>query len=194
MKLKIILILVCASLFLQHVIKMYIADVEYKRARNSVENGRFEQAYKYIQKAIENNSLEASYYRERARVYIGMQLGQNTDTVNALKDLAFADLQKSINLNPNNLASIRNALPYFYFLAIKDTNKPADPNNLDEKYLRIAQDFFIENELKYSTDVGTLVDIATYEKKLFLTRNYEETRELIKQLRPDILEWVDVLK
>ena len=181
-------------LFLTYCWRLYVADVYYKKSRSFIEKGMFEQAFDYIQKAVETNLYEPSYYRERARVYVSLQIDQNSETTKVLKDFAYKDLQHSINLNQDNLASVRNALPYFYYLAVNDIKKPVDLTNFDNQYLKIAQKFFEDTKVKYSTDAGTLVDIATYEKKLLLQRDYEETKETIKGLRPDLLEWHEVLK
>jgi len=44
-------------------------------------------------------------------------------------------------------------------------------------------------KITYPTDAGVLVSISHYEKLLNLVPAYEETLSIVKELRPDLLDW-----
>ena len=106
-----------------------------------------------------------------------------------LKKLALNDLQTAQNLNPNNLVTLRNVVPLYYFLAIEDLEKPADGKNIDPEFIEATKDYFTMMHSYSPTDVGIYALLAKYEKRLGLNELYEQSVGRIKILRPDLLEW-----
>lgn len=164
--------------------KTYVADVYYKKARELEKKGSIEEALIFINEAVDKNPNEPTYLKERARIYIALSAGANVESVHALKNLALIDLKTAYALNPNNLVVIRNSIPLYYFLAVENS----------QDFTTTAKDFFSETKHRFPNDVGVYVSVAKYEKKLGWTRDYEETLAQIKNLRPDLLEWNELLR
>lgn len=169
--------------------KTYRADVQYKTARNLFESGRSIEALDEINKSIENNPNEPSYYRERAKIYLALGTNQGNDAKKELKTHAAADLNKAAQLNPNNLATIRNGTPVYYFLAVEELSEAESLENIDPQYSKLVTEYLQKYKKTYANDLGMQVLIAKYEKKLGLNENFNSTIENIKNLRPEILEW-----
>ena len=141
-----------------------------------------------INKAIKLNPNEPNYYRQRAKVGIASTLGTDAKTKQKLKSLIEQDLETSLSLNTKNLATIRNNVQLYFFLANLDLSQPASPSNTDPLFLPNALEYF-EFVKKYApTDLGVQVHIAKYEKRL-QAENYKTTLETIRKIRPDVLEW-----
>ncbi|OGC38962.1 hypothetical protein A3K42_00400 [candidate division WWE3 bacterium RBG_13_37_7] len=60
---------------------------------------------------------------------------------------------------------------------------------IDPAYDFIVHDFYAWVKTTYANDAGVLVSIAEYEKKLGWSEDYEKTLQMIKVLRPDLLNW-----
>ncbi len=185
MRSKLILSLIVVAIGAGFIIKttqLYKADILITKAEIALEQTKTETGLEVANKAIRLNPQEPYYYRQRARIYI--VLGK--------KDKALADLTKAYELNPNNLATLRNNIPLYYFLSVEDIYQPTTQNNLDQKYIAIAKQYLSELKHRFPNDVGTLVDIAKYEQKLGLTTEFAQSVEQIKVIRPDLLEWHEV--
>ncbi len=166
--------------------KHFGADITYELSRQYLEAGAVAQAQKYAEYSIRLNPKEPSYYRQRARVY----LAQGSDKI-----LALADLKTAHAINPKNLATLRNAVPVYYFLAISDLEKPATTQNIDGTYAKIAQAYFDTTKSYVLNDVGVQVLVAKYERELGHDVALEKTLTRIEFLRPDLLQWhPDLLK
>lgn len=189
---KIILTLVLIGAFVQ-INKLfwnyYKADVNYKTERNLFEEGKAVEALPKINAAIENNPNEPAYYRERAKNYLVLGANQDMETKKELKKYALADLSRSLQLNPQNLATIRNNTAIYYYLAVDDLNKPGTADNVDSQYINLVEQYLTKYKNEYKNDLGVQVLVSTHEKKLGLNENYNETLENIKRLRPDVLKW-----
>ena len=175
MKKVLIIILIWALAFYaaKVFITIYQADEYLHQSQVYLTEGDTDMALFSINLAIKNNPLEPNYYRVRAKILM----------VGIAKDEAFADLQSAYKLNPNNLVTIRNEIPLYYFLA----GYPS----LDEKYLSLAKNFFEESKMIYKNDAGVVSLIAKYEKKLNLVDEYQESVKMVGVLRPDLLDWYD---
>src|SRR3989338_10618724 len=120
---KITLILLVSAIYFMLVksfISIYLADTYYTRSRDFVGDVEFSDALKFVNKALEQNPLEPAYYRGRAKVLILSALySLKEDDKLDLKKEAYEDLQNAFNLNVNNLATIRNSIPLYYYLSLK---------------------------------------------------------------------------
>lgn len=193
---KIILILAVTALYfmlIKSFISMYHADVYYVNSRDLIGEIKFTDALKFANKAIMQNPLEPSYYRGRAKILtLSALYGLQEEDRFSLKKGAYEDLQRAFKLNTSNLATIRNSIPLYYYLNLKTLDDSSD--NLDQVYLQKTKDLFAFIEREYPNDVGTLVDVAKYQKKLGLTEDFNVTLKMIAKLRPDLLDWNEDLK
>jgi tetratricopeptide (TPR) repeat protein len=181
-------------LFLQDVAKMYMADVFYKQSQRLADLGRIDRALQYSNTSVELNPLEPNYYRGRARVRIVMLASTTVVDAHPIKLQVLNDLETAVRLNPDNLVTLRNCVPLYYFLAAADLQKPGTPDNVDPAMLPEAIKFFSSVKLRFPNDVGVLTVIARYEKRLGLSEDYANTLARIRVLRPDLLEWHDSLR
>lgn len=188
MKFKIIITIIYI-VFLVNVVKYGFADVMAKGGQQLTYQGDFTSALELNELAILLNRNEPDYYRQNAKTLIGATAVTSANNQQTLKKRAHTNLQHAYNLNPNNLVTIRDSIALYYFLAIKDISLPAENQNIDNEYLPIAKNFYIENQKKYKDDAGVLTLIAKYQNKLNLNEDYEVTISQIKMLRPDVLEW-----
>jgi len=160
----------------------FLADLYLKKGKDSVAKNNYSLALANFNKAITYNSKEASYYKNRAQCYAQISFLLNDSPEKSVyKELALGDLEYAYNLNPKNLKFVRDSFYVYSLLALKE---PAD-----SKIVLISKDVFVKNKQIYNTDLGTLVDIGVYEKRLNWFEDYEVTQSLIKKLRPDVLKW-----
>ena len=178
--LLIILIWSFAIFFLNKITNIYEADKLLEKSERSLSKLDTRTALRLINKAIEKNSYEPNYFRIKAKILLVGNMSKE-DTLNNLK--------KSLELNPNNLVTIRNSVPLYYFLASKDLSLPSGYDNLDEQYVPAVRDFFGFVKDKYPNDAGVISLLAKYEKKIGFTDDYLSSVEMVRKLRPDLLEW-----
>lgn len=169
--------------------KLYLADVYANMSGAYLSNGEFSKAVDYSSRAIKNNPEEPSYYRVKAKVLLANLILQDEREQKETKKEVLNDLIKAQSLNGKNLATLRNSIPLYYFLAVKDLEQPVTENNLDQDYLPVTQNYYQDLKVKYPNDLGLLTDLADYEKKLFLLQDYQETVNMVETLRPDVLQW-----
>lgn len=157
----------------------FLAEFYSAKSEELLIDGDLVLSLNYANKAIELNSREEAYYRRRAKVFIAQ----------SSKEEALQDISAAINLNPNNLATLRNVVPQMYFLSLKDPYMEV----IDETYLPKASEFYKYMYSTYPNDAGILVSLAYYQKKLGLTDDYLKTLDRISLLRSDLLEWHPLL-
>jgi hypothetical protein len=189
---KLAAIAVGGYFFFHTVSTIFIADVYAKLSRASTDAAEISSAMNYANKAIDLNANEPSYFRQRARVYVSME-GQNSKVMEkAIKQAAQFDLETAYRLNPNNLVTVRNLVPLYYYLALKDPLSPvleAAQGNIDPEFLSAAKNYFDKVENISPNDVGVYALLEKYEKRLGLTEEYNLGILKIKKLRPDLLDW-----
>lgn len=176
----ILLISTAAFSFWSLLRNIYTADQFAEKAERYLSKLDTENAEKLIDKAIEKNKYEPNYYRLKAKILI---IGA------ADKKEVLSNLQKSLSLNKDNLVTLRNCMPLYYFLATKNINVTSGVENIDENYIVTTREYFNFVKEKYSHDAGAVSLVAKYEKKLGLTDDYAKSVEIVRGLRPDLLEW-----
>lgn len=189
-KIFLILIWVAFGLLCYFLIRIYVADVFYRKSQNLIETGGDRVVLESINKAISLNPYEPNYYRGKAKVLI-VRFLSDANSPYTVKLEILTNLKKAYDFNPNNLVTIRNSIPLYYFLAVKDINLTAGVENIDSEYAPYTIEFFKMVKKSYWNDVGVIASIAKYEKKLGLDDDYEVSVERIKVLRPDLLDWND---
>jgi hypothetical protein len=112
-----------------------------------------ETAGKLADKAIKNHEFEPNYYRGRAKVHIVGAINSNGNPGDIEKEKVLADLRKAVSLNPDNLVTLRNLIPLYYFLA-----------EIDRKYLTITSDYFGQVKHRFSHDAGVVSSLAKIRK------------------------------
>jgi hypothetical protein len=169
--------------------KMYQADVYYDNAMTYLQKREFEMAIVMVKKAMKSNPLEPNYYRGASRVYLVSGGYEDLNTQAEYKKVVLELLKKAYQLNSNNLVTIRNEIPMYFFLAYGDLRLPMSPENLDPVYLPLVKEFFNSTKKRFAHDAGVVALVGEYEKMLSLTEEYGESVKIIRELRPDLLEW-----
>lgn len=171
-------------------IRIFFADINYKKSQAMLDEDYSGSAMSLSEKAVNQNPFEPNYYRGRAKVnLIKLLYVEDLPTKSQIKERILADLVKAYSLNENNLVTIRNIFPLYYFLAVKDINLGTAENNTDSKYLEITKDFLESNKKRFWNDAGVVASVAKYEKKLDFIQEYGESVQRIMELRPDLLDW-----
>jgi hypothetical protein len=106
----------------------------------------------------------------------------------------YEDLKKAEDLNPDNLVTLRNSIPLYYFLAVEDVFLRSGPDNLDQEYSSETIAFYEKIKERYWSDVGVILSVAKYEKRLGLTDEYRKSVNRVRELRPDLLDWHESLR
>jgi len=184
-------VLILVFLGFTHIAKMYKADIFLNQSVRQLKDGRKETSLEKVNKAIFANGKEPIYYRQRAKVYLSLLPDSNEESVEALKDLSLRDIKLALSLNNDNLVTIRECIPLYYFLSIDDFTKPGSPQNIDQNYIGISKDFFNGVKNRFVNDAGVLVSVAKYEKKLGFYDEFRLSQERIRILRPDLLNWYE---
>ena len=167
--------------------RYYYADVNFKKSQELIGMGFEDEALYCADKSVSLNPLEPNYYRGRAKVNTVFLVSSKETSV--VKESIYNDLKKAVGLNPDNLVTVRNSIPLYYFLVVDDIFLTPGSDNLDETYSSEVIHFYEKTKERYWSDVGVIVSIAKYEKKLGLIKEYEKSVERINDLRPDILDW-----
>jgi hypothetical protein len=191
---KLILVLIIAFQFFKICSNNYNADKMYEKAKDAVDKVDLSNAFKYSETAIKLNPLEPNYYRMRARVLINYLPYKDKSVRTFTKQLIVRDLENAYNLNPENLVTIRNIVPLYYFVAVENVSSPAGPANVDPYFVDPAKNFFMLAKNYSKNDVGVYALVAKYEKRLNLMEEYNDSVEKVRDLRPDLLDWYDSFK
>ncbi|HBY10256.1 hypothetical protein A2473_01525 [candidate division WWE3 bacterium RIFOXYC2_FULL_42_13] len=179
-----------AGYVISFVNRIYSADKLSVRSADFLRKEEYEKALNTANGSLELNPLEPSYYRTRALVYLTVGILEKDGVKkNIYKKSAYADLQRALVLNPDNLVTERNLVPVYYFLANEDPAAKPGGNNHDSEFIGEAKNYFQMLKAKYSRDAGVISLVAEYERKLGLTEEYEKSKEMVRILRPDLLEW-----
>jgi tetratricopeptide (TPR) repeat protein len=175
--------------------KTYKADVYFEKSQTFLEQSDIEEAELNIKKALELNPKEPNYWRGSAKIKIYMlsyyTAFENPDEEKSmqLRNSAYNDLNTAQELNPKNLVTLRNSVPLMFYISLKQPAEQPSEENIESSYREITKKFYESVKRKYSTDAGVIALIASYEKRLGLNKEYEESKERAKYLRPDIIEW-----
>jgi hypothetical protein len=177
----------CVILF-----RVFFADINYAKSQEVIAGGYTKSVSVLSEKSVSQNPFEPNYYRGKAKVDL-LKLLYVSDPATKLqiKERVLADLVKAYSLNENDLVTIRNELPLYYFLALKDIGLGTTQNNTDPRYLGIAKEFFESNKKRFWNDAGVIASVAKYEKKLGFVQEYSESVQRIMILRPDLLDWYE---
>ena len=169
----------------------FIADVFSKNIDSQIKDLEFEKALKSANTSINLNPREPYYYRQKAKVLLLLS-AQNIEDKKIYKQQALSSLQKAYELNPENLATIRNSVPYYYFLAKNDLTVQQDPKDntqIDEDFINATRRFYAEVKTRFPNDAGAIATVAKYEKQLELEQDYQNSVNMLKNLRPDLIQW-----
>lgn len=192
--LSILIIIFSSFLMMKTFHRLYTADIHFEKSQDLLALSDFDGALYFANSAVEKNPLEPNYYRGRAKVYIASLPSIPEGKVFAYKVRALTDLKQAYDLNPNNIVTIRNSIPLYYFLAANDLSKPASPKNVDPNFLPITNGFYQKVKNRFPNDVGFYVLLAKYQKRLNLVEGYAESADKIEDLRPDLFDWYEGLK
>ena len=167
-------------------VNFYFADVYYTASKSELENGQLEDAADHIISAVKLNGQEPAYRRQRAKILLATLIWADEDETRA-------EIQKSLKrayeLNPENLATLRNSIPLYYFLASGVMEEVGSGENINADYLTVTKNYYSSLKSTYKNDLGLYADVAKYEKKLGLDEDYEQTRGKAKSMREDVIEW-----
>lgn len=167
--------------------KMYIADIFFVAGKTKVDTNNYQQGVDYYTRAINLNPMEPAYLRNRAKAYLAQSLLGDADYY---KEMALKDLEASQSLNSNNLATTRNIVPLYYFLAISTSQEGDEVLTYNDPYYSVvASNYYSSLKNKYPNDLGIIADIAEYEYKLGFEDDFMKSVEIVKELRPDLLGW-----
>ena len=164
----------------------YIADIYFASSKNLLSEGQIKKSADHIIKAVRFNKNEPAYRRQKAKVLLATLVWQDEEEV---KDKVLKELNVAQELNPKNLATLRNVIPLYYLLSIKDVKEPNGTESIDPEYISETRNYFAMLKNVYTNDLGMFAEIAEYEKKLGLVNDYNYTHEQAMEMRPDIVDW-----
>ena len=184
---KVIFIWTCYFFTMALVLKIFFADVNYAFSQKST-LVLYEKKLESAVEAIDLNPNEPAYYVGKAKIILtSPYYGNIPDSFEKFEVLSL--LKHAQELNKSNLVTLSNSISLYAYLAKSDPTSNFSSNNIDLDYIEYARSFYSILKYDYSTDVGILVKIANYEKKLGLEKEYLETIDMINLLRPGLLDW-----
>ena len=172
----------------------YSADVYFSNSEKLLEEFELEKALNNATLSIRDNPLEPNYYKQRAKVYLTMAAVLGDEYKTELKESALDDMYMAYNINPNNLVTVRNLVPLFYFLSVKEFTLSVSNENIDQAFLPETKNFYEKIKNISPNDAGVYVLLAKYEKRLGLNDEYNASVKIVEELRPDLLEWHENFK
>ncbi|HLB52047.1 hypothetical protein A3F07_03000 [candidate division WWE3 bacterium RIFCSPHIGHO2_12_FULL_38_15] len=167
----------------------YTADVYFSNSEKLLEEFELEKALNNATLSIRNNPLEPNYYKQRAKVYLTMAAVLSDEYKSELKKSALDDMNTAYNINPDNLVTVRNLVPLFYFLSVREYTLNISEENIDRDFLPITKSYYEKIKNISPNDAGVYVLLAKYEKRLGLANEYNQSIKIVGELRPDLLEW-----
>jgi len=179
-------------------VDMFRADIYYQKSKNYFADKKLEAARDHINKAIELNPQEPRYFWGRARIYtlaVGeYELAKQPVEAAKLRANALEDLDTAYKLNRKNIVTIRNSIPLYYYLTVKNFATSAPNTDVDPNAQEITKNYYAMAAQKSATDVGLYALLAQHQKKLRLEPDATQSRNKVKALRPDLLEWYEPLQ
>jgi len=172
-------------------INLYFADVYYTASKSELENGQIEDAAEHIVRASKLNNHEPAYRRQKAKILLATLIWADEDEV---REEVLKNLEKAYELNPKNLATLRNSIPLYYFLASGAMEKVGNGENVDADYIAITRNYYLSLKNTYQNDLGLYADVAKYEKKLGLDGDFSETKKKAEIMRNDVIEWHEAFR
>ncbi|MBI2414718.1 hypothetical protein HYV31_02670 [candidate division WWE3 bacterium] len=158
-----------------------LAELAYNTSQSYTTKIKLTEALNYANKSLNYNSHEPKYFYNKAKILLLLE----TPKVETLNNLVIAQ-----NLNPKNVVTLRNSLPLYYFLTLKNLQDAGSKTeNFDKWYFEKTKTFISSLKKAYPNDAGIIVLAAKYEKKLGLTKEYGESINAVGILRPDLLKW-----
>ena len=176
--------------FVGKILGVYVADLYQTQSRVYLEDNQTAEALKASNKAISYNRYEPAYLRQKVKVLLAQKIVADSARVD-IEDKILKDLIKARELNPKNLATLRNSIPLYYFWVGNASLDRENPEYHEEKISSARTQYEVLKNT-YNNDLGMIVDIAKYEKKLEMAEDYSVSYELAKGLRPDIVDWYEV--
>lgn len=165
--------------------RIYRADVYAKKSEIALKQLEIDDSLTYARKAAKLNPNEPYYQRAYGKALLTKSLNNK-----AYKSQVLNAVKKAEKLNGINLATLRNNVPIYYYLALEDiTSKKKANNNIDTYYYKEAERYFKQVKTSYPDDLGVAVLIAKHELLLGMTAEHAKSIENITRLRPDILNW-----
>jgi len=157
----------------------YMADMYFASSKNLLTQGQLKQSADHIIKAVRFNQYEPAYRRQKAKVLLATTILQDQEDV---KGTVLKELLTAQELNPKNLATLRNVVPLYYLLAMK-------ADGIDQEYVSVAQNYYRSLKNTYPNDLGVFSEVGASEKKLGLTDDYSYTYEQAMKMRQDLVSW-----
>lgn len=167
-------------------INLYFADIYYTASKSELETGQLEDAADHIVNAIKLNSREPAYTRQKAKILLATLIWADEDET---REEILKSLEKAYDLNPKNLATLRNIIPLYYFLASGAMDEVGGNKNVNSDYLTVARTYYHLLKNTYQNDLGLYADVAKYEKKLGQDEDFNQTKEKAESMRNDVVEW-----
>ncbi len=165
--------------------RIYRADVYAKKSETALKQLEIADSLAYANKAVKLNPNEPYYQRAFGKALLTKSLNNPE-----YKSQALNAVKKAEKLNVINLATLRNNVPIYYYLALKDiTSKKSTIKNVDPDYYTEAESYLKKIKAKFPDDLGVAVLIAKHELLLGMTTEHAKSIENITRLRPDILNW-----
>ncbi len=183
--LHILVVLFLCPLLTFRIIVIFRAELDSFSAHSLYEKGEALKALPLSVSAVNYNPTEPTHLIERARILAllgAYDCSYGLDNLH--KRYAARDLVKAVEMNSHNILVSRRALPIYYTLSAITCDPGTDPF-----YVQKTRDHIWMLKHNYPNDAGVLVQAAHYENLLGLDEDYRSTKNLIQQLRSDLLEW-----
>lgn len=177
------------------VVSFYNAETSHTQGKKELYSGYVSLAQAHVEEAVSKNPYEPGYHRTLATTQLAKTLAPqlSIEEKRLAKDKALEEAQKAYELQPHNLVNLKNLIPIYYFLGVKEINESANPQ-IDQTYIQKTLEFYEIVETEAPTDASTHLLLA---KQYEALNEKEQARRLYAKalkLKPDLQEAQEKLK
>ena len=188
-KLGMFLLGVITLFLLNSIIRYWLADLNFAKAKRLNNTGIFTNARENLLKSVKYSSKEAIFWSELSEnsADISLVLKEKKDEENSKKliESAIEEAKTAEGLSPNNLSVLRQIVTTYIKLSQIDINFLSYAKDYLEKSIELSPNdakLYFNLGLIYANSIDTGKAIETLEKAVYLKENYKKARSSLATL------------
>jgi len=188
-KLSMFLLGAVTLFLLNSVVRYWLADLNFAKARRLNNAGISTNARENLLKAVKYSSKEAIFWSElsenSADISLVLKEKNDKENSNKLVESAIKEVKTAEKLSPNNLSVLRQIVTTYIKLSQIDINFLSYAKDYLEKSIKLSPNdakLYFNLGLIYANSTDTQKAIETLEKAVYLKENYKKARSSLATL------------
>ncbi|MFH1971017.1 MAG: O-antigen ligase family protein, partial [Patescibacteria group bacterium] len=188
-KVTILLLGILTLFLLNSIIRYWLADLNFAKAKKLNDAGIFTNARENLLKAVNYSSKEAIFWSElsenSADISLVLKEKDDLETSKKLIESAIEEAKTAEKLSPNNLSVLRQIVTTYIKLSQVDINFLSFAKDYLEKSILLSPNdakLYFNLGLIYANSTDTQKSIETLEKAVYLKENYKQARSSLATL------------